>query len=224
MKVPSSRLPPLLSLLLLVIPVDGFLQHGRIVEGIGAKAVQQSKPLANGLPSHRSATEESEDFASLSRRSVLALPTMIAAQYALSAIVIPPGPSEAAQDAKREKFRDARKNVQYLLDHYDEIISKGGGDNVRRYLGTVVTDSPMVGIMKVLKDLQGEADDIVEYTESMDDFEYSLRAADTAVYSANFVTFSSAKTKPEEYFDNAFKEIKKMLSCMDAMAGEINLT
>lgn len=124
-------------------------------------------------------------------------------------------------DANKAKFGEARKSLQYLVDNFDEV-SKGGGDNVRRYLGTVVTDAPMVGIMKVLRDLQKEADDIVEYTETLNDFEYSLRAADTAVYSANFVTFSSARTKPEEYFENAKRESKNMLMYMDAMADQLN--
>jgi hypothetical protein len=38
--------------------------------------------------------------------------------------------------------------------------------------------------------LQDEAEDIIEHTENMQNFDYYLRAADTSVYSANFVEYS----------------------------------
>ena len=61
------------------------------------------------------------------------------------------------------------------------------------------------------------------YTENMDDFVYYLRAADTAVYSANFVEFSAAKTKPKKFFDDAKLDCKNILLHMDNMANELNL-
>lgn len=122
----------------------------------------------------------------------------------------------------RARFQEARKSLDYLVDHYDEI-SAGGGDNVRRYLGTVGTTSALYGISKVLKELQEEADDIVEYTENMSEFDYSLRAADTAVYSANFVEYSAAKTKPEKFFDDAKKDAQRMQTFMDNMAAELQI-
>lgn len=75
----------------------------------------------------------------------------------------------------KKRFIVARESLDYLVDHYDEI-SKGGGDNVRRFLGTVGTSSGLYGITKVLKELQEEAKDIVEYTENMTEFDYSLRS------------------------------------------------
>jgi hypothetical protein len=123
----------------------------------------------------------------------------------------------------KARFLKAEKDLQYLVDHYDDVVKSGGGDNVRRYLGTVGLTSAMYGIMKVMKDLQPEALDIVEYTEAMDEFDSSLRAADTACYSANFVEYSAAKTKPEKFFKDALIESKRMLNSMDAMASELNL-
>lgn len=125
-------------------------------------------------------------------------------------------------DVAKARFQDARSTMVDLVNNYDSI-SKLGGDNVRRYLGTVGTASAMYGIEKVLKDLQNEANDIVVYTENMDDFSYYLRAADTAVYSANFVEFSAAKTKPEKFFDDAKSDCKNLLLHMDNMANELNL-
>ena len=65
-------------------------------------------------------------------------------------------PEEAEQ-----RFRAGRKSVEYLLNNYDEIC-EGGGDNVRRYLGTVGTTSGLFGIGKALKVLGDRAEDIVE--------------------------------------------------------------
>ena len=60
-----------------------------------------------------------------------------------------------------ERFRAGRKTVDYLLKNYDEICD-GGGDNVRRYLGTVGIASGLFGISKAMKTLSERADDIVE--------------------------------------------------------------
>jgi len=125
-------------------------------------------------------------------------------------------------EGAKTRFVQARKDLQYLLDNYDEI-QKGGGDNIRRYLGTVGVTSAMYGISKVMKELQEEANDIVEYTENMNEFDAYLRAADTACYSANFVEFSAAKTKPEKFFEDARTETGLMRGAMDRMASEIGL-
>ena len=122
----------------------------------------------------------------------------------------------------KERFELGRKDLKYLLDNYDKITPEGG-DGVRRYLGTVGVNSGLYGISKVLKELQGEAEDIVEYTESMNEFDSYLRAADTSCYSANFVEFSAAKTKPEKFFDDAKSDATQMQKAMDAMAAQLGL-
>jgi hypothetical protein len=125
-------------------------------------------------------------------------------------------------EAGKERFLLAQQKINELADNFDEI-AKTGGDGIRRYLGTVGTSSPLCGIGKVMKDLQEESSDIVEYTETMNDFEIALRAADTAAYSSIFVEFSSAKTKPEEFIKNAKREIKNMQVFMATMANELGL-
>mmetsp|Transcript_20540 Transcript_20540/g.37325 ORF Transcript_20540/g.37325 Transcript_20540/m.37325 type:complete len:229 (-) Transcript_20540:340-1026(-) len=119
------------------------------------------------------------------------------------------------------RFQQAQKDLDYLITHFDDVVASGGGDNVRRYLGTVGFTSSLYGISKVLKELQDEADDIVEYTENMNEFDAYLRAADTASYSANFVEFSAAKTKPEAFFKDAFGDVQKMKEYMNNMAAEL---
>jgi hypothetical protein len=124
--------------------------------------------------------------------------------------------------AAKERFLLSQKKVDELAENYDEI-SKGGGDSVRRYLGTVGTTSPLCGIGKVMMQLQEEASDVVEYTETMNDFEISLRGADTAVYSTIFVEFSSSSAKPEQFFKLAKADIGRMQVQMTTMANELDL-
>jgi hypothetical protein len=131
------------------------------------------------------------------------------------------GESLTIEEAKA-RFQEARISLNNLIENYDAIATKGG-DNVRRYLGTVGTTSGLYGIQKVLRTLQDEANDIVEYTESLSDFEYYLSAADTAAYSAIFVEYSAAKTKPEQFFADANKALQRMRACMDRMAQELAL-
>jgi hypothetical protein len=127
------------------------------------------------------------------------------------------------KDAAISRFQKARGDLDYLLKNFDAIVSNGGGDNVRRYLGTVGVTSGLYGISKVLKELQEEADDIVTFTESMNDFDYYLRSADTACYSANFVEFSAAKTKPEKFFEDAKRDTQYMKVTLDRMASELRI-
>lgn len=136
--------------------------------------------------------------------------------------VFKPGVSMGTAEALA-RFQQAQNDLQYLIIHFDEIVANGGGDNVRRYLGTVGFTSSLYGISKVLKELQIEAEDIVEYTENMNEFDAYLRAADTACYSANFVEYSAAKTKPEAFFKDAFADIQNMKEYMNNMAVELKL-
>jgi hypothetical protein len=118
------------------------------------------------------------------------------------------------------RFQQAQKDLDYLITHFDDVVASGGGDNVRRYLETFGFTYSLYGISKLLKELQDEAEDIVEYTENMNEFDAYLRAADTACYSANFVEFSAAKTRPEAFFKDAFGDVQKMKEYMNNMAAE----
>lgn len=132
-----------------------------------------------------------------------------------------PGESMGVDEAK-DRFRLARKDVQYLLDNYDEIC-KGGGDNVRRYLGTVGVASNMYGITKVVKELRTEADDLVDYMETMDEFNAYLYQAEGAAYQSLFVEHSSAKGSPETFLATAKNDVKSMLKYMDELALQLHL-
>ena len=79
-----------------------------------------------------------------------------------------------------------------IIITYASGINKGSGDNVRSYLGTVGVATLMYGITKVLKELQEQADDIVEYTENMNEFNAYLSAADNACYSSFLLNSGNA--------------------------------
>lgn len=132
-----------------------------------------------------------------------------------------PGTKLSAEEGKK-RFSLARNDVQYLLDNYAEI-SKGGGDAVRRYLGTVGVTSYMYGITKVLKDLREEAADIVEFTEAANEFEAYLYQAEGAAYQSLFVEHSSAKGTPESFLATAKKDVQSMQRYMDDLAAQLKL-
>ncbi|CAB9525282.1 expressed unknown protein [Seminavis robusta] len=127
-----------------------------------------------------------------------------------------------AEDAK-QRFQLARKEMQYLLDNYADISKKGGGDAVRNYLGTQGVTSSMYGIQKVLKLLQEESDDIVEYTETMEEFNAYFYQAEGAAYQSMFAEHSSSRSTPESLLATAKKDIQSMVKYMDQLAVQLNL-
>lgn len=131
------------------------------------------------------------------------------------------GENLAPEEAKA-RFSEARKEVDELIANYSEI-SKGGGDNVRRYLGTVGVEKKMYGITKVVKGLREEADDIVEYTECANEFEAYLYQAEGAAYQSLFVEHSSSKGTPESFLATAKNDVLSMKKYMDVLAEQLNL-
>lgn len=69
--------------------------------------------------------------------------TAQAAVLETSQTVFKAGQALSIADAEA-RLKEGRKSAQSLLDHYNEIC-EGGGDNVRRYLGTVGTTSGLFG-------------------------------------------------------------------------------
>eukprot|EP00591_Stephanopyxis_turris_P006938 CAMPEP_0195523018 /NCGR_PEP_ID=MMETSP0794_2-20130614/21759_1 /TAXON_ID=515487 /ORGANISM="Stephanopyxis turris, Strain CCMP 815" /LENGTH=144 /DNA_ID=CAMNT_0040652917 /DNA_START=367 /DNA_END=801 /DNA_ORIENTATION=+ len=132
-----------------------------------------------------------------------------------------PGQKIGVDEAKN-RFTLARQDVQYLLDNYEDI-SKGGGDAVRRRLGTVGVSSYMYGIGKVVNELREEADDLVEYTETMNEFNAYLYQAEGAAYQSLFVEHSSASGTPESFLATAKQDVRQMQKFMDQLAVQLRL-
>ncbi len=135
--------------------------------------------------------------------------------------VFTPG-KELTVDEAKARFQEGQASLEYLLKNYDEIC-EGGGDNIRRYLGTVGTSSGLYGIAKVMKILQGEADDIVEYTETMNEINAALVGADGSAYMAIFTETSTSGVPPKKYFEDAKIEVKRASASMQEIAKQLNI-
>lgn len=133
-----------------------------------------------------------------------------------------PTEASAAQDAK-ERFVAARKELRDLIDNYSEITAKGGGDAVRNRLGTQGVNSDLFGVQKVLKNLANDAEDLVDYTETMEEFNAYYFQAEGAAYQSMFVEHSSAKGTPETFLKTAKDDILQMEKYMDQLAVQLNL-
>lgn len=125
-------------------------------------------------------------------------------------------------DEAKARFKEGQESLDYLLGHYDEIC-EGGGDNVRRYLGTVGMSSGLYGIAKVMKILQAEADDIVEFTETMNEVNAALVGADGSAYMAIFTGTSTSGVPSEKYFGDAKIEVKRAIASMQEIAKQMNI-
>lgn len=81
----------------------------------------------------------------------------------------------------------------------------------------------MYGITKVLKDLRDEAEDIVEFQETLNEFEAYLYQAEGAAYQSLFVEHSSSKGTPETFLATAKKDVVSMQKYMDNLAVQLKL-
>ena len=107
----------------------------------------------------------------------------------------------ATPEAARAQIAAGFTEINRLLAEFDSIVAGGGGDNVRRALGVVGTESPIYLIEPAFR-LLFDSDDTLpmEYIELVESLMRNLSSADSEAYSAIFIEFSSAKGKPADYF------------------------
>lgn len=198
-------------------------RSSRSSDDILSKPLTSLRPQGALLPGQSSTSRRNRRRALLEVMLPVSVSGLLLSQpsKALAAIekVVQLTPKEA-----EDKFREGYKSITYLLDHYDEIC-EGGGDNVRRYLGTVVSNPPsgLVGISKTLRALEDRADDFVEYRETADEVIKSINQADGSSYMAIFVTTSTSYTPPQKYFDDAKIEVKRCIEAMKRLADLIDI-
>jgi len=106
----------------------------------------------------------------------------------------------ATPEAAKAQIVAGYAELGKLLDNFDDVSGNGGGDGIRRVLGTVGTDSPVYLIEKAFR-LLFDADESLpmEYIEKVESLMRELASADSEAYSAIFIEFSSAKGKPADY-------------------------
>lgn len=200
-----------------ILPVQAFLSILNVVK----KAPQV--PMS-------AMQEEADADISQVRRDLFQVPLQLAlwnlaqTPQSVHALVAEKVKQKLTEEEGEAKFIEGYKTVCYLIDHYDEI-REGGGDTVRRQLGTIVGNPPsgLVGISKAMKALEDRADDFIEYTETSDEVIKTINQADSSAYMSIFVGSSSSSTPPKQYFDDALIEIKRCKKTMEDLAKMVNV-
>mmetsp|Transcript_22287 Transcript_22287/g.32575 ORF Transcript_22287/g.32575 Transcript_22287/m.32575 type:complete len:202 (+) Transcript_22287:147-752(+) len=127
-------------------------------------------------------------------------------------ITIPP-PSNAVTtitpESARAQLDAVISNTDKLLADWD-TVTKGGGDAIRKELGTVGTGSPFYQINKAIRVLQNDANDPVAFGDASEQFEIRLAGADAMAYSAVFTGGSGKPTPPEVYFKKSKVEVEAL--------------
>ena len=177
----------------------------------------------------------SEDYVGVSRRSVLQAPLFAALAGATALMTQEPLPAAAKTGEKivakltveeaEAQFQEGYKTINYvLLDNYSQVC-EGGGDNVRRYLGTIISNPPsaLVGISKSTTALEDRADDFIEYKEMSNEVITSINQADGSAYMSIFVNTSTSYTPPQKYFDDAKIEVKRCKKAMKELAAMVDV-
>eukprot|EP00930_Biecheleria_cincta_P087097 TRINITY_DN76353_c0_g1_i1.p1 TRINITY_DN76353_c0_g1~~TRINITY_DN76353_c0_g1_i1.p1 ORF type:complete len:234 (+),score=53.54 TRINITY_DN76353_c0_g1_i1:40-741(+) len=140
-------------------------------------------------------------------------------------------PALASEKDDLAVIRAARDTIAECLGKYSDLKSSRVPDDVRRYLGTVGSGSPLYPgpgksgkLATAYKSLAAASGD-TEILELADELTRHLAEADNIVYSANFVDDSgmqgSIKCKGGScvpvYFDDAEVELKLALKGFDAL-------
>mmetsp|Transcript_38129 Transcript_38129/g.82098 ORF Transcript_38129/g.82098 Transcript_38129/m.82098 type:complete len:185 (+) Transcript_38129:20-574(+) len=119
-----------------------------------------------------------------------------------------PSSAMAAMDPKQQVTAAMQKLEDLCDPEYYKKVASGGGDNIRREVGTVGVTSPLFDVDKAFKALAEEAEDPEAYVELLERFTKGITRADADAYSSIFSMNSAAATSPQVYIDKAFEELK----------------
>ena len=141
---------------------------------------------------------------------------------------IPDNVFQVGKDLSRteaeHRFQQGQTSLDYLLAQYEMICDQGGGDNIRRYLGTVGMTSGLYGITKVLKVLQdtpAAQENLVDYTETMEAFNAAITGADGSAYMAIFANSSTSTIPTSQYYQEAKQDIQRAHQLMHELAIQL---
>ena len=130
----------------------------------------------------------------------------------------------ATPEAARAQIAAGFTEINRLFAEFDSIVAGGGGDNIRRVLGVVGTESPIYLIEPAFR-LLFESDESLpmEYIELVESLMRNLSSADSEAYSAIFIEFSSAKGKPADYFARSKVAVGKARDDWKALMGYLKM-
>ena len=128
----------------------------------------------------------------------------------------------AARAEPRDQWIAAQKEIDSILADWPIA---GGGDGIRRRIGTVGATSPLFDIEKTCRKLIPTADDPVAFAEALEEFVSGIARVDGMAYSSNFAGGSG---KPSEnsatrYIERSKDELvalKKDVAKMNAALGQ----
>lgn len=113
-------------------------------------------------------------------------------------------------EAARAQIQKGYLELGELLQNLDSVTAAEGGDGIRRVLGKVGTTSAVYLIEPAFRLLFDRDDSLpMEYIDGVEQVMRELSDADGQAYAANFISFSSAKGKPEDYFRRAAEAIAR---------------
>mmetsp|Transcript_10936 Transcript_10936/g.16116 ORF Transcript_10936/g.16116 Transcript_10936/m.16116 type:complete len:202 (-) Transcript_10936:80-685(-) len=136
-----------------------------------------------------------------SRRAFL---RQIPAATAVTAFISSSPAQAITTDAAKDQLKQSVVVIEKMLNNWESFKS---GDAIRVEIGTQGTSSPLFQIDKAFKVLRDEVEDIIEFTETSDEFLLTLARADSMAYSANFAGGSGKPTPPAVYIEKAKKEV-----------------
>ena len=127
-----------------------------------------------------------------------------------------------ARAEPRDQWIAAQKEIDSILADWPIA---GGGDGIRRRIGTVGATSPLFDIEKTCRKLIPTADDPVAFAEALEEFVSGIARVDGMAYSSNFAGGSG---KPSEnsatrYIERSKDELvalKKDVAKMNAALGK----
>ncbi|KAJ1454464.1 hypothetical protein M885DRAFT_521731 [Pelagophyceae sp. CCMP2097] len=148
--------------------------------------------------------------APLERRSAPLGRRQVLTAGCLATAALAPPPSRAALGG-REQWDAAVEQVD-LLAAADFDTLAGGGDAVRRVLGTVGSTSPLFQIEKAARKLLPEAADPEQFGDALEEFLLALGRADSMAYASIFAGGSGnpALNSPKALMAKAKREVKAL--------------
>jgi len=123
-------------------------------------------------------------------------------------------------------LRQCLATLDELIDNWEDITKKEDGDEIRRYIGTVGSKSPLAKIRLALQAVQRADDlpddlDIDEYLSKTETFFAALTDVENMSYSANFASYSGGGQLNAAQFIG--KSRKSVLEAKAALAAIIEM-
>eukprot|EP01083_Nonionella_stella_P007704 22195_1 len=214
------------SLFLLIFCSDG------VTAWQSGSRVTAKTTIIDTTVTNRQNPSEGPEIMSSPRRKLLFLIPKMAATTATATVMLPhqilaaPAPAGMTADSARGQWRSALTEVDDLLQNWstDKWAGEvGGGDAIRKKLGTQGATSPLYQIEKAFKVLGNSdfVDDFVEFQETAEEFMDALYRADSLASSSNNKTGSGSQTPPAVFIEQSKVEVVRMQSIakkMNAMA------